>query len=77
MRDTRARLEQTDDPQAAVDVLQELSEIAKEVEVRRNAGFTHAPKADRIGAPNDDPVYCMRALGAASNERPSRQRAED
>jgi hypothetical protein len=32
LEDARARLEQTDDPNAAVDVLQELSQIAKDVE---------------------------------------------
>jgi len=32
LEDTRARLEQTDDPNAAVEVLQELSQIAKDVE---------------------------------------------
>jgi hypothetical protein len=39
----RARLEQTEDPEAAIEVLSELSEIAKEVEAelaraRREAG---------------------------------------
>jgi uncharacterized coiled-coil DUF342 family protein len=32
LEDARARLEQTDDPNAAVEVLQELSQIAKDVE---------------------------------------------
>jgi hypothetical protein len=32
LEDARARLDATEDPQAAVDVLQELSAIAKEVE---------------------------------------------
>jgi hypothetical protein len=40
---TRERLESTDDPEAAIDILGELSEIAKEVEAeleqaRREAG---------------------------------------
>ena len=43
LEDARARLAQTDDPNAAVEVLQELSQIAKDVEVeiqraRREAG---------------------------------------
>jgi hypothetical protein len=32
LEDARARLEHTDDPNAAVEVLQELSQIAKDVE---------------------------------------------
>jgi hypothetical protein len=32
LEDARARLERTDDPNAAVEVLQELSQIAKDVE---------------------------------------------
>jgi hypothetical protein len=32
LEDTRARLEATQDPQAAVDILAELAEIAKEVQ---------------------------------------------
>jgi hypothetical protein len=32
LEDARARLEQTDNPNAAVEVLQELSQIAKDVE---------------------------------------------
>jgi hypothetical protein len=32
LEDARGRLEQTDDPNAAVEVLQELSQIAKDVE---------------------------------------------
>ena len=32
LEEARARLEQTDDPNAAVEVLQELSQIAKDVE---------------------------------------------
>jgi hypothetical protein len=40
---TRARLEQTEDPEAAIEVLSELAEIAKQVEAelaraRREAG---------------------------------------
>jgi hypothetical protein len=43
LEEARARLEQTEDPEAAIDVLSELSEIAKEVEAelaraRREAG---------------------------------------
>jgi hypothetical protein len=43
LEETRAKLESTEDPQEAVDVLAELSEIAKAVEVeveraRREAG---------------------------------------
>jgi len=33
LEEARARLEHTDDPDAAVEVLQELTQIAKEVEV--------------------------------------------
>lgn len=43
LEQARARLEQTEDPEAAIDVLSELAEIAKEVEAelaraRREAG---------------------------------------
>ena len=33
LEEARARLEQTDDPDAAVEVLQELTQIAKDVEL--------------------------------------------
>jgi hypothetical protein len=43
LEQARAQLEQTDDPEAAIDVLSELAEIAKQVEAelaraRREAG---------------------------------------
>jgi hypothetical protein len=43
LEQSRARLEQTDDPEAAIEVLSELAEIAKQVEAelaraRREAG---------------------------------------
>jgi hypothetical protein len=43
LEEARTRLEQTEDPEAAIEVLSELSEIAKEVEAelaraRREAG---------------------------------------
>jgi hypothetical protein len=33
LEDSRARLEQTDDPEQAVEILRELAEVAKEVQV--------------------------------------------
>jgi hypothetical protein len=41
----RARLDQTEDPDQAIDVLQELSEIAKEIEaeLQRARAATEAP----------------------------------
>ena len=44
----RARLEQTDDPEQAIEVLQELAELAKEIEVelQRARRATEADAAD-------------------------------
>jgi hypothetical protein len=46
LEETRARLEATDDPGAAVDVLQELAEIAKEVEREIQRARDEAGNAD-------------------------------
>ena len=45
LEDARARLEQTDDPNAAVEVLQELSQIAKDVEAEIQRARTEADSA--------------------------------
>jgi hypothetical protein len=46
LEEARARLERTEDPDAAVDVLQELSEIAKEVEQELQRARDEAGNAD-------------------------------
>ena len=45
LEDARARLEQTDDPEAAVEILQELTQIAKDVEVEIQRARTEAEDA--------------------------------
>jgi hypothetical protein len=45
----RARLEQTDDPEQAIEVLQELAEVAKEIEAQLQAA-RRAAEADASGA---------------------------
>jgi hypothetical protein len=53
----RARLEETDDPERAIEVLQELAELAKEVEAElqraKRAAETEAATAPRPDAPAD------------------------
>lgn len=46
LEEARARLEATEDPDAAVDVLQELSDIAKEVERELQRARDEAGDAD-------------------------------
>ena len=46
LEEARARLEATEDPDAAVDVLQELAEIAKEVELELQRARDEAGDAD-------------------------------
>jgi hypothetical protein len=46
LEEARARLEATDDPNAAIDVLQELADIAKDVEEELQRARDEAPDAD-------------------------------
>ena len=46
LEDARARLEATDDPNTAVDVLQELADLAKEVEEELQRARDEAGNAD-------------------------------
>jgi hypothetical protein len=45
LEDARARLEQTDDPEVAVEILQELTQIAKDVEAEIQRARSEAEHA--------------------------------
>jgi hypothetical protein len=49
LENARAQLEQTDDPDQAIEVLHELSELAKEIEAQLQAA-RRAAEADAAGA---------------------------
>jgi hypothetical protein len=51
LEQTRARLEATDDPEAALDVLTELAEIAKEVEAEISRAKRAAEEEDSGAQP--------------------------
>jgi hypothetical protein len=57
LESARARLDETEDPDKAIEILQELAELAKEVEAElqraKRAAETEAATAPRPDAPTD------------------------